>query len=63
MSSCKRDLSDDGLQEIRMQNRHIRLSVMPDAEGKFCELVDQHSGRNWLSTNVTAQQVTIYFPT
>ena len=51
MSSCEQDLSDDGLQKICMQNRHVRLSILPDAGGKICELVDLRSGRNWLWSN------------
>jgi galactose mutarotase-like enzyme len=51
MSSCEQDLSDDGLQEIHMQNRHVCLSVLPGAGGKISKLVDRHSGRNWLWRN------------
>lgn len=51
MSSCERDRTGNGLQEIRLQNRHMRVSVLPDAGGKISELVDRHSGRNWLWHN------------
>ena len=37
MSSCEESLSDDGLQEICMQNEHVRLSVLPEAGGKIDE--------------------------
>jgi len=51
MSSCEQDLSDDGLHEICMRNRHLRLSILPDAGGKIAEIVDRRSGRNWLWRN------------
>jgi len=51
MSSCKQNLSGDGLWEVRMQNRHLRLSVLADAGGKISELIDRRSGRNWLWRN------------
>lgn len=51
MSSCVKNLSDDGLQEICMQNEHMSLSVLPAAGGKMTRLVDRRSGRNWLWRN------------
>jgi galactose mutarotase-like enzyme len=51
MSSCEQGLSDDGLQNICMQNRHVRLEILPDAGGKIARLHDQKSGRNWLWSN------------
>lgn len=51
MSSCEQDRSADGLREICMQNRHVRLSILPAAGGKIAELVDRHSDRDWLWRN------------
>ena len=33
MSSCEQDLPNDGLQRICMQNRYMRLSILPEAGG------------------------------
>ena len=51
MGSCEQNLSGDGLWEVSMQNRHLRLSVLADAGGKISELIDLRSGRNWLWRN------------
>jgi galactose mutarotase-like enzyme len=51
MSHCEQDLSDDGLHRIRMQNRYLALSVLPEAGGKISELTDLGGGRNWLWQN------------
>jgi len=34
-----------------MQNRHVRVSILPAAGGKIAEIIDRRSGRNWLWRN------------
>lgn len=51
MSSCEQGESASGLQKIELQNRYVRLSILPAAGGKISELVDQQSGHNWLWHN------------
>jgi len=51
MSSFRHDSSGDGLDRIRLQNRHVDVTVVPAAGGKITELIDRRSGRNWLWSN------------
>ena len=51
MSSFRHDPSKDGLDRIRLQNRHVELAVVPAAGGKIIDLVDRRSGHNWLWRN------------
>ncbi len=51
MSSFRHDPSEDGLDRIRLQNRHVDLAVVPAAGGKIIDLIDRRSGRNWLWRN------------
>jgi len=51
MSSCEQDLSEGGLGQIQLQNRDLRVSILPAAGGKISALTDLGSGRNWLWSN------------
>lgn len=51
MSSFRQVPSEDGLDRIQLQNRHVDLVVVPAAGGKIIDLVDRRSGRNWLWRN------------
>ena len=51
MSSFRHDPSEDGLDRIRLQNRHVDVTVVPAAGGKIIDLIDRRSGRNWLWHN------------
>jgi len=39
------------LDKIRLQNRHVEVTVVPAAGGKIIELIDRRNGRNWLWSN------------
>lgn len=45
------DRAFGGLRTIRLANQHLRLAVLPELAGKIVELIDVHSGRNWLWSN------------
>ena len=51
VSSYQRDLSDSGLDIIRLQNDCVNVAIVPAAGGKILELIDRRSGRNWLWQN------------
>lgn len=51
MSSFRQVPSEDGLDRIQLQNRHVDLVVVPAVGGKIIDLIDRRSGRNWLWRN------------
>lgn len=51
MSSFSQDLSDNGLDIIRLQNDCVDLAIVPSVGGKILELIDRRSSRNWLWRN------------
>jgi len=51
VSSYQQDLTDGGLDIIRLQNDRVDVAIVPAAGGKIIELIDRRSGRNWLWRN------------
>lgn len=51
VSSFQQDLSEEGLDRIRLQNRCLELCILPQAGGKIIDLIDRGTGRNWLWHN------------
>ena len=51
MSSYQQDLTDGGLDIVRLQNDCVEVAIVPAAGGKIIELIDRRSGRNWLWQN------------
>jgi len=51
VATCENTITRSGLRAIRLQNEHVRISIVPEAGGKIAELIDRRSGRNWLWRN------------
>lgn len=51
VSSFSQELSDSGLDIIRLRNDCVDLVIVPAVGGKILEMVDRRSGRNWLWRN------------
>jgi len=51
MATCRKRVSDSGLQVIDLENDVMSVSLVPEAGGKITEIIDKRSGRNWLWQN------------
>lgn len=50
-TGISKDLSEDALEIIRLQNEAVSLALVPAAGGKIIELRDRRSGRDWMWQN------------
>lgn len=51
MATCRKRISDSGLQVVLLENDVMAVSLAPEAGGKIIEIIDKRSGRNWLWQN------------
>ena len=51
METCRKRISDSGLEVVLLENDVMAVGLAPEAGGKITEITDKRSGRNWLWQN------------